>query len=65
MKRKPTDLLNPKDARPMGTDSKGTLWVDGNAKGIRTQPTSPLFRANFDVIKWPTRHRKSPDNRGR
>lgn len=48
MKRKPTDLLNPKDARPMGTDSKGTLWVDGNAKGIRTMTTTDAYREGWE-----------------
>ena len=53
MKRNARKPLDAKDARPMGVDSKGTMWVDGNAKGIKTQPATETYRANYERIRWP------------
>lgn len=47
-RRNARDPLDPKAARQAGVDNEGTLWVDGNAKGIRSAVTSEAFREGWE-----------------
>jgi len=48
MKRNPRQKLDPKDATNLGVDNSGTLWVDGNARGIKTKASSNSYRVGWE-----------------
>jgi hypothetical protein len=50
VRRNPRQLLDPKDARGSGVDRSGTLWVDGNAKGVKTNPATEAYRKGWDRV---------------
>jgi hypothetical protein len=50
MKRDPTTPLDAKAARPVGVDREGTLWIDGDAKGIRSAIATDEFRAGWERV---------------
>lgn len=49
-RRNPREPLDPKVARLAGLDGQGTLWVDGNAKGIRSAVSSEDFRRGWERV---------------
>ena len=49
-RRNPRQQLDPKAARVEGVDAKGNLWVDGNAKGIRSAVATDNFREGWERV---------------